>query len=695
AAHTPHMDALAASGVRFERAYSVAPLTTPAHASMLTGLYPPRHGIHSNGDATLDPRHQTLAEEAAAAGMATGASVAAFVTTRIWGFAQGFEHFADQIEATGAGRGERWGRERRADAVVDDALVWLDGQGPDRPFFLWVHLYDPHDPYDPPAPWSHRLTEPYDGEIAFMDAEIGRLVAGAEAAAGERGVAWILVGDHGEALDGEHGERSHGTWVYDPTMRIPFILRGPRPMAGRVEASQTVSNVDVMPTALGMLGMEPLPDLDGRDLSKALVGPAAKREPVYMESEAPLRRFGFHPELAAAEGPYKLLATPSPRLFDVDADPRETRDLQFDHPTVVLRLQRSVDDIQGRRIEASSLAAGPELTARLAALGYVAGSADTPRAFADLPDAKEQQAFITRVEAARALHADPKAAIDAWKAILSDQPDLGEARLALAALLLRAGATADAERMLREGVAQRPDSTLMRTQLADVIASRGRPEEALVLLEAVHAQVPGDDLARVGILRALAALGRLEDAQRRANAWLSVNPGSRPLQAAMGVLQVQAGQLAIASTLLQRSLEDGVARRGVHRSLGLIALARDDLDGVIHHLTQESAAWPGDARTRWELGNALMRRERWDEAAAEYAALVRLQPSDPGARRAWAQATFNAGDYARAAELLEPALALAPDDSAVLLLHANILDKQGETARAEAVFRQAKAAAGR
>ena len=331
---------------------------------------------------------------------------------------------------------------------------WLDGQGPDRPFFLWVHLYDPHVPTIPPR---HGPTGSPSPTTARSPSWMRRSDDSWQAPRQrpESGASWILVGDHGEALDGEHGSVRMEP-VYDPTMRIPFILRGPRPMAGRVEASQTVSNVDVMPTALGMLGMEPLPDLDGRDLSKALVGPAAKRDPVYMESEAPLRRFGFHPELAAAEGPYKLLATPSPRLFDVDADPRETRDLQFDHPTVVLRLQRSVDDIQGRRIEASSLAAGPELTARLAALGYVAGSADTPRAFADLPDAKEQQAFITRVEAARA-SADPKAAIDAWKAILSDQPDLGEARLALAALLLRAGATADAERMLREGVAQRPD----------------------------------------------------------------------------------------------------------------------------------------------------------------------------------------------------------------------------------------------
>lgn len=694
-AQTPNLDALAAQGVRFERAYAVAPLTTPAHASMLTGLYPPRHGVHSNGDAALLPEHQTLAEQAAAAGLATGASVAAFVTTRVWGFDQGFDHYADRIEATGVGRGERWGRERRADAVVDDALAWLESQPRGRPFLLWVHLYDPHEPYDPPEPWASRSADPYDGELAFVDSQIGRLQAGVDAAAGTTGAAWIVAGDHGEALHGEHGEQSHGTWVYDPTMRIPLILRGPQPGPGRVESVQTVSNVDVMPTALALLGLDPLPDLDGVDLSAALTGPAPARPPVYMESESPLRRFGFHPELAAAEGPHKLLATPSPRLFDVDTDPAEGSNLYAARPAVAARLQAAVDSAQARRVERAGLAAGPELTARLAALGYVSGTTQAPAAFADLPDAKEQHAFIAQVEAARALQGEPAQAVTAWRRILAEQPALGEARLALAALLLRHGERHEAETVLREGVAQRPDSTLMRAQLAEIVAIQGRHDEALALLEAVHAQVPGDDLARVGILRALAALGRMDEAQARGVDWIQEASGRRPLQAAVGVLHVQSGDLVTADQLLRRSLEDGVARKGVHRALGLIALSREDLDGVIAHLTFESVAWPADAQTRWELANALMRRQRWDDAAAEYAALLQLRPGDTRARRAWAQATFNAGDYAGAAELLGPALAAAPSDPAVLLLQANILDKLGDRAGAEAAFAAAKKAAGR
>jgi arylsulfatase A-like enzyme/predicted Zn-dependent protease len=695
AARTPHLDRLAGEGVRFARAYGVAPLTTPAHASMLTGLYPPRHGIHSNGDAALADGFTTLAERARAAGWQTGASVAAFVTTRVWGLDQGFDHYADTIEATSAGRGERWGRERRADAVVDDAIAWLQAREGDAPFVLWVHLYDPHDPYDPPEPWASTVPDAYDGELAFVDAEVGRLRTAVEAAAGPGGAAWIVAGDHGEALDGEHGERTHGTWVYDPTMRIPLFFRGPAPSAGRVDAATTVSNVDVMPTALGLLGLPVPDDLDGVDLSAALHGPTPDRPPVYMESETPWRRFGFHPELAAAEGPHKLLATPSPRLFDVDADPAEARDLGADLPDVGARLRDAVDAAQAGRIDPAGLAAGPELTARLAALGYVAGPGEGGSSFDGLPDAKDQEAFIARVEAARGLAADPAAATRAWRAILAEQPGLGEARLALATLLLRTGQPAEAEAVLREGVGLRPDSTLLRAHLAEVVGARGRPAEALALLEAVQAQVPGDDLARVGILRALVALDRGEEARTRGLAWLHADPDRRALQAAVGALQVQAGEVAAGEALLRRSLEDGVARQGVHRALGLVAVARDDLDDVIHHLTLESEAWPGDPRTRWELGNALMKRQRWDDAAAEYAALVRVQPADTRARRAWAQATFNAGDYAGAAEILGPALAAAPGDPQVLLLHANILDKQGDPAGARAAFERARAAAGR
>jgi tetratricopeptide (TPR) repeat protein len=615
------------------------------------------------------------------------------VTTRVWGLDQGFDHDADHIEATGAGRGERWGRERRADLVVDDAIAWLEQQTPGSPFVLWVHVYDPHDPYAPPEPWASQIADPYDGEIAFVDAEIGRLRHAVEAAAGESGAAWIEAGDHGEALHGEHGEHTHGTWVYDPTMRIPLFFRSASPGSGRVEGTVTVSNVDVMPTALGLLGFPVPPDLDGVDLSGFLTESAQARPPVYMESEAPLRRFGLHPELAAATGPHKLFSTPSPRLHDVDADPLEVHDRYAEEPQIAARLAATVDAVQARRIESDALAAGPEITARLAALGYVTAPGASAASFDGLADAKEQQDFINEVEAARALHARPDDAVEAWRTLLQGHPSLGEARLALSGLLLRTGAVREAEKVLREGVALRPDSTILQAQLAEVVSILGRPEEALVLLESVHARVPRDDMARVGILRTLTALNRVEEARTRGVGWLGLDPDRRALQAAVGILHLAAGEPDAAEPLLIRSLEDGVARQGVHRALGLLSLTRGDLDNVIVHLTLESEAWPADPRTRWELGNALMKARRWDDAAAEYAALVGLRPDDHRARRAWAQAVFNAGDYPRAEEILAPALIAAPTDAQVLLLQANILDKRGDGEEARRVFEAAREAA--
>ena len=187
-AHTPNVDRFAAEGIRFDRAYATVPLTTPAHSSIHTGVYPTKHGVHSNGDAVLPESLTTLAELLQASGYSTAAAVSAFVTTRAWNFDQGFDTYLDDL--SGKEKANRWRQERPANEVVDDAIAWLTAQPTDRPTFLWVHLYDPHRPYEAPAAWKAQVPDrPYDAELAFMDDQIGRL----RAAVDQRGVptAWI------------------------------------------------------------------------------------------------------------------------------------------------------------------------------------------------------------------------------------------------------------------------------------------------------------------------------------------------------------------------------------------------------------------------------------------------------------------------------------------------------------------------
>ena len=265
-AKTPVFDSLASQGVRFERAYATTPLTTPSHASMFTGLYPPRHGIRNNGDAILADSFQTLAETLQAQGYQTAASVSAFVTTRVWNLDQGFDVYFDQVHQ--AAPGARWGQERPAGEVVDDLVKWLDeGRDPKGAFVLWAHFYDAHHPYKPPEGFTEGFDMPYDGEIAYVDSQLGRLKQKVDAAAGPEGANWIVLADHGEAFDKQHGEVTHGLFVFDPTMRVPFVLRPAQPLAAPVVMKEpTVGGVDLTPTALGMLGL-PVPEgLDGVDL---------------------------------------------------------------------------------------------------------------------------------------------------------------------------------------------------------------------------------------------------------------------------------------------------------------------------------------------------------------------------------------------------------------------------------------------
>jgi len=704
AAHTPNLDAIAGQGALFTRAYATVPLTTPAHASMMSGLYPPRHGVHSNGDAVLPDEVQTLAEELKGAGYRTAGSVAAFVTTRIWNLHQGFDAFFDDVPPAQAGG--RWGRERPADAVVDDLIGWLGEQPGDAPLFVWAHVYDPHHPHVAPKRWMERFPgDPYAAEVAFVDEQVGRLQDAAEDAAGAGGLAVIAVADHGEAFGSEHGEASHGLYLFESTMRIPFIARAATPQTSPEQSpiqkggvrvdGQAVSNVDVMPTALGLLGLSAPEGLDGVDLSGWLRGTPPSRAPVFLESESVEQRFGYHPELAVVEGPHKLMATPSPRLFDVDADPAELTNIAEQEPERVARLGELAAQIHALPpIASSGEGPAPEVIEELAALGYITHDLhrdETPSTI----DGKDRRGTILALEEARGLlgAGGTLAQVEAaYREILSEEPQLGEARMGLARNLSMQRRHADAEQVYREAIELEPGSTILRANLANCLAAQGRVEEALELMFTAHRQVPGDALYREGILRMLLDLGRGNEARELAEGWLTQTPDERGVQALLGLALLEKGEHTRARQLLTDSLEDGVRRPMVHRSLALIAAmgGGGHAETVLHHLERESAWFPQDLEIRRRLADVLVLAGRSEEAAAEYAFLAGMRPGDPAVSLGWAQAVFNTGDYLRAQELLGRALELAPDNPHVVLLQANVLSKLGQTDAALSTFERAR-----
>ena len=382
----PHLERLAREGVVFDQATSVAPMTLPAHTSLFTGLLPPRHGVRDNADPALAETETTLAEVLRARGLRTGAFVGSLVLDPGRGLRQGFDEYRG-VDSTG--RPGPAGRQRRADAVVDDALRWVDAAD-GSPYFLWVHLYDAHVPYDPPEPYASIYGHnPYVGEIAFADSQIGRLLDALDARQLMERTIVIVAGDHGESL-GDHGEQDHGVFVYESVLRVPLIIRAPAFSPRRVGA--VVRLIDVMPTVLDLLEI-PAPRADGVSLVDLLTGQRSTLDlEAYSESEYP-RRLGWSPLRALRDGRFKLIDAPRPELYDLDHDPFEERNLYDERPATAAAMTRRLHVLArspsatGRE---SPTALPSRVTAELAALGYVGSRA--PRmsnVSRSLPDPKD------------------------------------------------------------------------------------------------------------------------------------------------------------------------------------------------------------------------------------------------------------------------------------------------------------------
>jgi arylsulfatase A-like enzyme len=367
-ASMPHLERLAREGVVFHQATSVAPLTLPAHSSLFTGLLPPRHGVRDNADSPLAAGQTTLAEILRAQGFRTAAFVGSVVLDPDRGLSQGFDQYSGVVPD---GRPVPVPLQRRAEEVVSEATRWLDGVGDSR-FFVWTHLYDPHRPYDPPEPFRSKYAhDPYVGEIAYADSQIGRLIDELERLDLLDRTIVIVAGDHGESL-GEHGERDHGIFVYEGVLRVPLIIRAssiaPRPI------DAVVRLVDVMPTVLNLLGV-PAPPMDGVSLGDLMRGKAGDSDlEAYSESLYP-RRLGWSALRAVRAGEFKFIEAPRAELYDLEHDPFELRNIYHERPEIAAALARRLAALNDPPNRPANDSMRPELRQQLAALGYVASSA--------------------------------------------------------------------------------------------------------------------------------------------------------------------------------------------------------------------------------------------------------------------------------------------------------------------------------
>lgn len=680
-AGTENIDALAKGGIRFDHAYSTVPLTTPAHASILTGLYPPKHGIRNNGDAILPQEAVTLAEILKSQNYDTVAAVSAFVTTRIWQLNQGFETYFDTLDA-----GEqRWSQERSAESVTNDLVSWLNTPHED-PFFIWAHFYDPHHPHTAPSEYLKQYKTAYEAEIAYMDDQIGRLKEAAEQAAGDSGVAFIILADHGESF-GEHGENGHGLYLWNTTMNIPFIIRPPTPLTEPKNIdTHTVSGVDVFATALSMMSITP-PKTDGHDLTGLWTNQKVEQHPVYLESILAQQRFGYHPEIAAIQAGWKLLDTPSAHLFHLSTDPQEEHNVytsQHDHVSSLRDFAQGIWKSTGLSAQTQQ---STGVQAQLAALGYISNDF---AATSDI-DIKDRQRTVEKLESLRQRRTtdpNPEAMIAEYLSLIEEEPQLSEVRMGLGGVYARAHRKEEALEVYRQALILEPNSNMIKMNMANTLGALGRFAEGLVILEEALAKVPTDVSLQSTYLKMLMDTKQVEKAVQKGIEWVNVYPNA-DTKALLGIALYRTKRIHEAMPLLQESLKDGVPREYVHETIAYAYRIKGENTKAIQELEKENDLFPNPLL--WgKIGDLYAQEKQWEQAQKNYGLFFAQFPQQLQHRHSYAQVLFNLKEYDAAEHTLAPLIVQPQPTARAVLLQANILAKTDRMEEGKTWYERAK-----
>jgi len=670
AARTPRLDGLARRGVVFERAYAHVPLTLPSHATLMTGVHPRGTGLHTNFQGALPDELPTLAEAFAQRGYRTAGFVAAWVLDREFGLARGFQRYED---LSGLETREDRVSERRGDEVVDGALAWL-AEPSERPFFAWVHLFDPHDPYEPPEGFD--VGQPYDGEIAFVDHQIGRLLDGLEASGELESTFVVVLGDHGESL-GEHGEATHGLFLYDATMRVPLIVAGPPPIAPGIRVTTPVGLVDVAPTVLGLMGWPAAATIEGRDLGPALTGQELPARPVHGESEYGLSAFAWAPLFALVTGDWKYVAAPAPELYDLARDPAETRDVAGSEPERAARMDDALQAAHraGAMRNARDVQLGSDASAHISALGYIGGTRSSAlRDLEGLRDPKGMTHVLAGVMRAKALvdagrHAE---AAEQLAPLLEDSPESDEVWSLYGTALLALERYAEAERALAKSLRIDPRNASRLVNLGDAQRRTGQPEAARKSYEAAIASEPGLAKAhgRLGFLDA--GSGRIDTALVHMHRFVELEPASANAHTNLANVLFVSGDAEAGLRAVGRALECDPGCLQAHDTLIGFLLGRGRRAEAIQALRRAVRGAPGELRFGTHLAWLLAvtdgaAESRPGEALELARASVAAEPGAPRSHDVLGAALAAAGDFDGARFEAERAAQLAADAGLVPL----------------------------
>jgi arylsulfatase A-like enzyme/Flp pilus assembly protein TadD len=537
---TPTLDRLAGSGVLFENAVAQAPLTPPSHASIFTGQYPTVHHVRSTGGFVLQSSAHPLARILHEKGWDTAAFISSAVLKKIFGFNNGFDVYDDQMPKPVKGAEFREDPERRGGDTVDRAVAWLGSQS-GKPYFLWVHLYDPHLPYNPPGEFKDEYRKsPYDGEIAYADQQVGRLLDAVAKKDPQGNTIVAVLSDHGESLS-EHGEYTHGVFLYDSTLRIAFLLSGPG-IPARKRVQQQVRSIDFLPTLLSLLNTSTPLDIQGVSLIPTFSGGSAPSEISYEETLYPKLSMGWSELRAIRTNRWKYVRAPKPELYDLAADPRETSNVIQQHPAEVQKFEAHLNNIAGSSEKVETNLVDQRLLDQLKSLGYLSGFA--PRSYDMngqgidpknrvgvlklLYEAEESQSNISESQRtallAQALKEDPL------------NPSL---YYQLGGELEKTGRQDEALKLYRTALAKGIENGRLHSRIADLSLRKGNKAEAITEYEKAAQFNPSDLESQSNLGTAYLEEGKVADAERVFKWVLTADPDYPAANNGLGLVAIQ------------------------------------------------------------------------------------------------------------------------------------------------------------
>ncbi|MGO9109039.1 MAG: sulfatase-like hydrolase/transferase [Thermoguttaceae bacterium] len=641
---TPNIDAVARDGAMFKTAMTPVPLTTPAHSSMLTGMYPPTHGVHLNTCDRLADSNVTLAKLLREAGYQTAAFVAAFPLDSRFGLNQGFDTYDGQFteEAKKVIFSHRAGEK-----VNRPALAWLDDHAK-KPFFLFLHYYDAHHPYDPHPPHTSAYTDdPYAGEIAYVDNCIGQVLDRLRELGAYDNTLVIITADHGESLD-EHGEADHGFFIYQCTLHVPLVIRMPHCRKG-IQVDGNVSLVDIVPTVLDLLGLKAPELVEGVSLRAALEGgPAPQGQRAIYGESLYAGTFGCSPLHSIIEGPWKYILAPRAELYDLTQDPGERTNLVGKQPQLAQGLRGRLEAMV-KKLETAALPRGPsivdpEAVKRLKSLGYVSGGVPLPASAVD----------ITRE--------DPKDFLPTYMRLRQTKDQFYYAHR-----------NEEAKQELMKISAGRPGLILPHELLASIALDERRPADAV------------EQYAKI-----VAMLGELKDPSKPL---FGAKEDLANAHFGLGLALSQAGKLPEAIAHYRKAVEIKPDFADAHLNLGVALASRGEFDEAITHYQKALEIKPDHVEAHYNLGYALAGRGQVDEAIAHYRRAVEIKPDEADAHINLGLALANSGQVDEAITHYRKALEIAPD---YLEAHYNLgaaLAGRGQVDEAFAHYRKALALA--